>query len=211
MKKRNLFLSFAIVSTLCLTSAVPTFAAETSGQELTQEELENATVADTSTNESQESTPMPRTKNSKSYILPGGKGKITSNAWRSRNAETAGNTYQWDYQVSAVYSGKNAVSSIRTTWRGSASLRNSAFISLGVSNSGVSAGASSSWQNINTVTKYWENTNGAKESSCRSNMVVTPRKDYRSGTVSIINTARVKLSKDANHMKLVLVANAMLK
>lgn len=138
MKKRNLFLSFAIVSTLCLTSAVPTFA-----------------------------------------------------------AETAGNTYQWDYQVSAVYSGKNAVSSIRTTWRGSASLRNSASISLGVSNSGVSAGASSSWQNINTVTKYWENTNGAKESSCRSNMVVTPRKDYRSGTVSIINTARVKLSKDA--------------
>ena len=175
MKKRNLFLSFTIVSMLCLTSVVPTFAAETNGQELTQEELENATVADTSTNEGLESVPMPRTKNSKSYAIPGGKGEITSNAWRSRNAETAGNTYQWDYQVSAVYSGKNAVSSIRTTWRGSASLRNSASISLGV----------------------WENTNGAKESSCRSNMVVTPRKDYRSGTVSIINTARVKLSKDA--------------
>ena len=196
MLNKKIIVSFALVTMLCITSTASVFAAETSVPALTQEELENATIADTPSDESQDA-PMPRTSNSKSYNIPGGKGKLTSNAWRSSIASSAGNTYQWDYQVSAVYSGTYAVSSIRTTWRGSASLRNSASINLGISNSGGSAGAGSSWQNVNTVTKYWENTNGAKESSYRSNMVVTPKKDYRSGTISITNTARVKLSKDA--------------
>lgn len=196
MLKKKLIVSFALATILCITPIASVFATETTPPALTQEELENATLADTPTNDSQ-NVPMPRSKNSKSYSIPGGKGTITSNAWRSTSATSSGNTYQWDYQVSAVYSGNYAVSSIRTTWRGSASLRNSASIDLGISDSGVSAGGGSSWQNVNTVTKYWENTNGAKESSYRSNMVVTPKKDYRSGTISITNTARVKLSKDA--------------
>lgn len=197
MVKKKLIVSLALATMLCVTPTASVFAAETNPPALTQEELENATVADTPTDEGQESTPMPLISNAKSYTIPGGKGKITSNVWRSTNPKSSGNTYQWDYQISAVYSGKNAVSSIRTTWRGSASLRNSASINLGISNSGGSAGAGSSWQNVNTVTKYWENTNGAKESSYRSNMVVTPKKDYRSNTISLTNTARVKLSKDA--------------
>ncbi len=196
MLKKKLFLSLTLASMLCLTPATSVLASETSEPTITQEELENATVADTLTGELQNS-PMPRTKNSKSYTIPGGKGTLTSNAWRSIIGSSSGNTYQWDYQVSAVYSGKYAVSSIRTTWKGSASLRNSASIDLGISESGVSAGGGSSWQNVNTVTKYWENTNGAKESSYRSNMVVSPKQDYRSNTIAITNTARVKLSKDA--------------
>jgi hypothetical protein len=128
--------------------------------------------------------------------LPGGYGKLTSNAWRSSDYTESGNTYQWDYQVSAVYSGSKKVERIRSTWQGSASLRNSASITLVISNSGASAGASSSWQTVNTVSKYWENTNGTKSSSWRSNMIVSPSKDYRSNTISIINTALVKLSCD---------------
>lgn len=195
MLKKKLIVSFTLAVMLCFTSTVPVSAAETNVPALTQEELENATVADTPADEAQ-NTPMPRAKNSKSYTIPGGKGKITSNAWRSSPGKTSGNTCQWDYQVSAVYSGKRAVSSIRTTWRGSASLRNSASLNLGISNSGGSAGAGSSWKTVKTVAKYWENTNGAKEASYRSNMVAAPKKDYRSGTISITNTARVKLVND---------------
>jgi hypothetical protein len=106
-------------------------------------------------------------------------------------------TLQWSYQVSAVYSGSYDVETIRTTWQGSASLRNSASITLGISQSGGNAGASSSWQTVSTVAKYWENSNGSKTSDYSSNMVVTPAIDYRSSTIGLINTARVKLKADA--------------
>lgn len=196
MLNKKLIVPFALATILCITPSASAFATELTSPALTQKELKNATVVDTPADDLQ-NVPMLRAKNSKSYIIPGRKGTLISNAWRSTAATSAGNTYQWDYQVSAVYSGNYAVSSIRTTWRGSASLRNSASINLGISNSGVSAGGGSSWQNVNTVTKYWENTNGAKNASYRSNMIVTPKKDYRSGTISITNTARVKLSRDA--------------
>ncbi|AGZ23051.1 hypothetical protein HO831_01095 [Streptococcus suis] len=137
-----------------------------------------------------------RTAQGKKLTIPGGKGTLTSNAWRSTSATSSGNTYQWDYQVSAVYSGNKTVESIKTSWYGGASLRNSGSISLGVSNSGATVGASSSWQYITTPVKYWENTNGAKSSDYRSNLVVSPSRDYRSGTISLTNTARVKLKGD---------------
>ena len=129
------------------------------------------------------------------YIL-GGKGTLTSNAWRSTRDTSSGNTYQWDYHVSAVYSGNKTVESIKTSWYGGSSLRNSGSISLGVSNSGATVGASSSWQHITTPVKYWENVNGAKRSDYRSNLVVSPSRDYRPSTISLTNTARVKLKGD---------------
>ena len=119
MLKKKLILSLTLASILCLTPTASVLAAEIGEPIMTQEELENATVADPPADESQNS-PMPRTQNSKSYTIPGGKGTLTSNAWRSTVASSPGNTYQWDYQVSAVYSGHYAVSSIRTTWKGSA-------------------------------------------------------------------------------------------
>ncbi|MFT8928816.1 MAG: hypothetical protein ABF969_05720 [Sporolactobacillus sp.] len=140
---------------------------------------------------------QPLTSQANSYTLPGGEGEITSNAWRSSSGTKSGNTIQWDYQVSAVYSGKYKVESIRTTWQASASLRNSASINLGISGSGVSVGTGSSWNTTKTKKKYWENDNGAKESDYRSNIVVSPSKDYRTGTISIVNTAKVKLKSDA--------------
>lgn len=143
-------------------------------------------------------TPASASSQAKSYTLPGGQGTLTSNAWRTTgDGSISGNTRQWDYQVSAVYSGTKTVQRIRATWWGGASLRNGASISLGISGSGVSVGASSSWQYVETVHKYWENTNGSKSSSWRSNMIVAPQGDYRSGTIFIANTAMVKVSTDA--------------
>lgn len=138
----------------------------------------------------------PRTAQAKPFTIPGGQGTLTSNAWRQTNETTSGNTLQWDYQVSAVYSGSKTVESIRTSWYGGASLKNSASISLGVNASGATVSASSSWQYITTPVKYWENSNGAKSSDYRSNMTVSPKADYRSDTISLTNTAKVKLAGD---------------
>lgn len=137
------------------------------------------------------------TKDTESLNLPGGQGKITSNAWRTTgNGSVSGNTRKWDYQVSAVYSGSKTVQRIRSTWWGGASLRNGASFSLGISGSGVTVSSGSTWTHITTKKKYWENTNGAKSSSWRSNMVIAPSKDYRSDTIYIANTALVKVKTD---------------
>lgn len=128
-------------------------------------------------------------------------GKLTANAWRDNgDGKASGNTRQWTYQVSAVAGGTQRVAEIRTTWTGGASLRNSASISL-TAGSSVGVGASSSWQNVKQ-TKYWYNTNGARTSSYRSNMIAAPSKDYRSGTVYLMNTAYVKFHGDARNWQI---------
>ena len=193
--KKKLITCLMLAGVLFMAPVSSVAAAEMNSPIITREELDSATPADELTDGA--TGIMPRSADSKSYTIPGGQGTLTSNAWRSTTPDLSGNTYQWDYQVSAVYTGSKTVSSIRTTWKGSASLKNSASISLGISGSGANAGGSSAWQNVSTVAKYWENSNGAKESSYRSNMVVTPRADYRSGTISITNTARVVLKGDA--------------
>ena len=131
--------------------------------------------------------------NSKDLTIPDNAGKLTSNCWRTTgNGTTSGNTLQWDYQVSAVYTGSKNVENIKIAWTISASLRNSASMTIGVSQDGVSAGASSSWSGV-TKTAYFENTKGQKTVDYRSNVAVTPKKDYRSNTISVCNTATVKL------------------
>ena len=193
MKKR--LLSIFVVVTILLSSFLPVYAEEAETDEsdfspiehfLEQEGLRDLPKFEHNTCSSQ----------AKSKTLPAGKGKIISNAWRTTFKYQVGNTYQWDYRVSAVYEGEYDVKRIRTTWQGSASLRNSASITLGISNSGVEAGTSSSWQSTSTVSKYWENSNGSSSSWYSSNMIVTPSSDYRNNTISIINTALVELDGD---------------
>lgn len=133
---------------------------------------------------------------SKPLTIPGGQGKLTSNVWRSTSPTSSGNTYQWDWQVSAVYSGSKTVQRVRASWKSTASLRSSASISMGVSADGANAGGGSSWQSVSTKEKYWENSNGSKSSDWRSNIVIGPKKDYRSGTIVTTNKAQVKLSSD---------------
>ncbi|MFC0628570.1 hypothetical protein [Kribbella deserti] len=142
-------------------------------------------------------SPAAATSQAKSYTIPGSQGTITSNTWRTTgNGSISGNTRQWDYQVSAVYSGSKTVQRIRTTWWSGASLRTSASISVSVGGSEVSVSAGSDWQHATTNPKYWENTNGSKTSSWRSNIVVAPQQYYLSGTIFMANTALVKLSSD---------------
>lgn len=123
-------------------------------------------------------------------------GTLKSDAWRS-TLTSSGNTYKFDYQTSAVYSGSKTVERIRTTWTVGASLRNSANMSIGTNNGSVSVGAGSSWTNVSR-TAYWENSNGAKGSySERRNAIIAPSRDYRSNTVYIINDALIKIKGDA--------------
>jgi hypothetical protein len=122
-------------------------------------------------------------------------GTLTSDAWRG-DQTSSGNTYQWDYQVTAKVSGQQSVASIKTTWTGSASLRNGASWQVSIGTSGVSAGAGSSWTNV-SQTKYWNNTNGARLATYRTNMVATPKQDYRGGSVGLVNNAYVKFNGDA--------------
>ncbi len=138
----------------------------------------------------------PRISQAKTLNISNNRGTLTSNTWRQTIHSSSGNTYQWDYQVSAVYNGNVIVESIKTEWYASASLRNSASIDLGTSGSGITVGSSSSWTNIKTPIKYWENTNGAKTSDYRANVIITPKRDYRQSTISVINTAKVKLYRD---------------
>ncbi|WP_341281206.1 hypothetical protein [Paenibacillus sp. FSL H8-0537] len=138
----------------------------------------------------------------KQLTIPSSQGTLTSNVWRATVATSSGNTLQWDWQVSAVYSGTKIVSSIRTSWSSTASLRNSANISMGVAADGVSAGGGSAWASTTTVLKFWENANGSKSSDWRSNIVIGPSTDYRSGTIVTTNTAKVKLSSDPKYYEI---------
>jgi hypothetical protein len=123
-----------------------------------------------------------------SASVPGG-GTITSNIWRG-STSSSGNTYQWDYQVSAVYSGSQTVTSIRSTWTLGSCLKSSASFDIGVSAGGFSVGASSSWQ-CDSITAYWVNTNGSKSASWRSTAVAAPSKYYESGSIWGKTVARV--------------------
>lgn len=137
-----------------------------------------------------------RSSQGKVLTIPHGRGTLTSNTYRQTIGTKSGNTYQWDYLVSAVYKGNVRVLEIRTTWYATASLRNNASINLGISKSGGSVGFGSSWQTARTPTKYWSNTNGAKRADYRSNIVVAPAIDYRTNSISITNTASVLLEGD---------------
>ncbi|WAM34347.1 hypothetical protein [Caldicellulosiruptor morganii] len=136
---------------------------------------------------------------SKSLTIPNGGGTLTSNVWRSTFAEGPGNTLNWDYQVSAVYEGNKKVLMIKTEWWCTASLRNSASISMSITVNdkswieSFSAGASSSWQTVSTRKFSWTNDNGAKISWYRSNFSIGPKIDYRDDSVCTYNTAYVKV------------------
>jgi hypothetical protein len=124
-------------------------------------------------------------------------GTLTSNVWRTgSDGSVYGNTRQWDFQVSATVDGSQSVAEIKTTWTGSASLRNGASWSVAGGVDSVSVGGGSSWQYASN-TESWSNTNGA-----RSNMIAAPAVDYRSGTVYLVNTAYVKFNGDARNFSI---------
>lgn len=121
-------------------------------------------------------------------------GTLYAKVWRTTGDGTeSGNSKKWDYLVSASYKGSQKVTAIRCTWRSSASLRKSAEISIGISGSGGSASASSTWQTVKSKEKYWENSNGAKESSWSSNITVGPKKHYEANTIYTYSKAKLKL------------------
>jgi hypothetical protein len=125
---------------------------------------------------------------SESGSVPGG-GTLTSNAWRG-SQQTSGDTYKWDYQVSAVYNGKQKVTKVQTIWTVGACMSNSSSFTIGVQADGFTVGSGSSWT-CGSVTAHWTNTNGATTSSWRSTAVAAPAKYYKSGSIWEKNVARV--------------------
>jgi hypothetical protein len=134
----------------------------------------------------------------KALILPGDKGRLEARVWRQTgNGTVSGNTLQWDYKVTAYYSGTKAVDWIQVNWYGGASLRNSASVSIGIGRDGASVGASSSWQQGRTETLHWTNSRGQHISDYSQTMVVAPRQDYQSDSIYTVSVAKVKLIGDA--------------
>jgi len=144
------------------------------------------------------SSPCYASSQSNSITLPSNYGKLTSNVWRTTIGKVSGNSIQWNYQVSSVYSGSKKVSTIKATWKGSASLRNGANFSIGIGADSIKVGIGSTWRTI-SQSGCWVNTNGAKSASYRSNIIVTPKRDYRSGTICVQNTAYLKLKGDSRN------------
>lgn len=148
------------------------------------------------------SVPAFATSDSQSLTIPSNGGTLTSDVWRSTTETTSGNTLQWDYQITAKYTGSRTVQSIKAAWYSSASLRNSASInmSFSVGDGGIasiSAGASSTWQTTTTRNVTWTNSNGSTSSWDRSNIAIGPKVDYRADTICTYNTATVTVSGDA--------------
>jgi hypothetical protein len=134
----------------------------------------------------------------KALILPADKGRLEARVWRqSGNGTISGNTLQWDYRVTAYYSGPKAVDWIQVNWYGGASLRNGASVSIGIGRDSASVGTSSSWQQGRTETLHWTNTQGQKISDYSQTMVVAPRQDYQADSIYTVSIAKLKLIGDA--------------
>lgn len=183
----SVIVAFGLFSSVCFgSSGMP--ATDYSGYSPIKESLKTKSL-------NQPGVIKVKSSQSSVYTIPNNLGTLTSNVWRSTFGSQSGNTLQWNYQVSAKYTGKLKVARIRTSWQAAASMRNSATISLGLGDT-VSAGAGSAWLSTCSVTKYWENTNGATSADYSSNMYVAPQQDYRSNTISLANTATVQLQGD---------------
>ena len=152
-----------------------------------------------SDNNDDSNVPVTRTCQEKPLNLPDGFGKLWSNTWRSRFGKIEGHTIQWDYLTRAKYEGNKKVFAIRTTWTSSATLKNSASMSVAASGgdtTSVEAGGSSSWQSITSGKRYLMNTKGQKEAFVRGNVVIGPEKHYDRGTFFVTSTASIAFKRN---------------
>jgi hypothetical protein len=118
---------------------------------------------------------------------------LIANAGRSNKGETVGNTVRWDYSVSAVYTGNEPVEYIKTGWKVSADLRNSASMKFDVGEGTITAGSSSKWRNVTTGNRYLINNNGAKSVEYNGKIIISPKGDYKADSMKLVNNAMLKL------------------
>nr|WP_154984932.1 hypothetical protein [Paenibacillus xylanexedens] len=129
------------------------------------------------------------------------KGKLYSHAERQRYGETSGKVKTYRYYIYSKYEGNATVEKISSEWYTTAKLRSSATMTLnttlGTQGSSISAGISTTWQNVKSPTKTWTNSNGAKATYEQSNFAVSPVGDLSGNEVSIVHVSKVKLKGDA--------------
>ncbi len=124
-------------------------------------------------------------------------GKLTSYSENQKYGKLTGSSRKVKFYTYAAYKGSTKVQEIKVTWHLGAKMRNSceltATVSLTNKEYGVSASSKSSWQNCNTVDKYWSSTNGCKTEYEDSNYVIAPDEDLSGYKFWLQSTAYVKL------------------
>lgn len=128
------------------------------------------------------------------------RGKLYSHAERQRYGDLSGNVRSFRYYIYSKYDGNSTVEKISSEWYTTAKLRSSATLTLNTtlgSSSSISAGVSSTWQNVTSPKKTWTNTNGTKATYEQSNFTVSPDRDLYQYEVSIVHTSKLKLRGDA--------------
>ncbi len=133
------------------------------------------------------------TSDKESVSVSGG-GTLYSYTERQSTGSVNGNVRKVKFYVYAKYSGSQTVTSIKCSWKTGAKLRNSATLTLNTSvgsSYSVSASASSTYQNVESSTKYWNNTNGATISYEASNFTIAPKSDLYGTCFWVTSTARV--------------------
>lgn len=107
------------------------------------------------------------------------------------------NGKEWNYKASVWVTNSPKKGTLKLVVTGQATVKTSASVSLGLSESGVSAGSSSSWTTVSDTCSQSvsiSKQSSKQETSVTSNLVVTPKKYYKTNTACIVVQARVKFS-----------------
>jgi len=127
-------------------------------------------------------------------------GKLYSHAERQKYGDLSGTVRTFRYYIYSKYEGNSTVEKVSSEWYTTAKLRSSATLTLNTTlgtSCSVSAGIQSTWQNVQTPTKTWTNSNGTKTTYEQSNFAVAPDNDLYGFEVSIVHTSKLKLNGDA--------------
>lgn len=179
--KKNLFLSLALVCTLCLTTSTALLASETS------EESKDSAEETTDENVDNEIDFGP--------VYSGGITDLKATLSYSE-AEKSGDGYKWNCEISAQYPSDKKVDTLRSSLQGSVKLRNSAIFNISQTEINEATNESEAWDTINSDTQYFESTDGEKELVQGTSITVTPAEDYKEDTLKLTSTAYVKLKGD---------------
>ncbi len=123
--------------------------------------------------------------------------KLTAYAAFDTFGHNISNGKEWNYKASASISKSPKSGTLALTVTGMATVKTSGSMSLGVSDSGVSAGGSSSWKKVSeqyTQKKSIKKSSKKQTTTTKSNLIVTPRKYYKTNTACILAEARVRFT-----------------
>jgi len=119
---------------------------------------------------------------------------------KQRYGTLSGTVRKFQFYLYSKYEGTKTVERIKASWTVTAKMRSQATLTLSTSlstnSATISAGTSSTWQNV-SLNKYYISTNGTKMVYDQSNFTCAPDSDLYSYEVSLVTESSVKLKSDA--------------